>query len=203
MGRYLGPKHRLCRRAGQKLCDNDRCPATRRPYPPGIHGQRVRRKATEYGTQLLEKQKARHHYGILERQLRQYYERAMRQTGDTNVLLVQLLERRLDNVVFRCGFAKTHAAARQLIAHGHMTVNGTRMTIPSYQVCADDVVRVRERSKQAAVFKDMLTGGEGVRVPSWISMDRAVLEGRVIRLPSSDDIQLPFRTQSIVEFYSR
>lgn len=203
MGRYLGPKHRLCRRAGEKLCTLDRCPSTRRPFPPGIHGQRVRRKLTEYGTQLLEKQKARATYGLLERQLRGYYERALRQRGDTSVFFAQLLELRLDNVVYRLGLSKSRAGARQIVGHGHVLVNGKRLDIPSYEVRVGDVVQIRPASQRAALFAQLdETVGPAV-MPQWLSMDRKAFEGRVLRLPTAEDVQHPFRLQSIVEFYRR
>lgn len=203
MARNLGPKHRMCRRAGEKLCANDRCPVVRRSYGPGIHGPRMQRKMTEYGTQLLEKQKVRAIYGLMERQLRKYYDDAIRREGDTSEHLLQNIERRLDNVVYRCAIAKTRAAARQLITHGHMTVNGKRMTIPSYQVRIHDVVRVREASRSRVPFADFGKSAANVSVPEWLAVDAPAFEGRILRLPTPKDVPQQFRLRGIVEFYSR
>jgi small subunit ribosomal protein S4 len=189
---------------GQKLCDLDRCPAVRRSYPAGIHGPKGQRKLTEYGTQLLEKQKAKVVYGVLERQLRGYYERALRREGDTGHLLAQLLETRLDNVVYRLGFVKSRAAARQAVTHGHITVNGQRMTIPSAHVRAGDVVAIAERSRTSPLFQEYPKAAVQHRAPEWLAVEPEVFRGRLVRLPTTDDVQgQPFRMQSIVEFYSR
>ncbi len=204
MARNLGPKHRLCRRVGQKLCDLDRCPAVRRSYPAGIHGPKGQRKLTEYGQQLLEKQKAKAVYGVLERQLRGYYERALRREGDTGHLLASLLETRLDNVVFRLGFVKSRAAARQAVTHGHITVNGQRVTIPSAHVRAGDAVAVAERSRTSPLFQEYPKTAAQRRTPEWLAVEPDDFRGRLVRLPTAEDLQgQPFRMQSIVEFYSR
>ncbi|MFH1430042.1 MAG: 30S ribosomal protein S4 [Candidatus Uhrbacteria bacterium] len=203
MGRNLGPKHRMCRRAGEKLCDNDCCPSTRRSYPAGVHGPRLRRKLTEYGEQLLEKQKARAVYGILERQLRGYYDKAMKKEGDTGEALSALLECRLDNVVFRLGFTKTRAAARQLVGHGHITVNSKKMNIPSYQVRPGDVIGVRAKSMKAGPFADLQLQAGKPAVPEWLTFEPLESVGRVLRLPKMEEIQQPFQLRGIVEFYSR
>ncbi|MDO8462827.1 MAG: 30S ribosomal protein S4 [bacterium] len=203
MGRYLGPKHRVCRRAGEKLCDAARCPSQRRSYPPGMHGPRLRKKVTEYGAQLLEKQKLRMIYGIMERQLRKYYDDALRVEGNTSELLVAKLERRLDNVVFRLGFVKTRAAARQAVSHGHITVNGKKLNIPSYTVKVDDVIGIRERKKASSMFQDYAQVAAAISIPAWLAAEPATHSGRVIRMPEIKDAQPVFRTQSIVEFYSR
>jgi small subunit ribosomal protein S4 len=204
MARYLGPKHRICRRTGEKLCDNDRCPVTRRSYPPGVHGPRaMRRKISDYGQQLLEKQKCRFTYGLMERQLRTYYASAHRRTGETGQLLARSLETRLDNVVFRLGLAKTRSAARQIVSHGHVLVNGSRVNIPSYETKEDDVISIRERSRKSARFVDYPTLADTRDVPGWLVCEPSAFEGRLVRLPEPDDIQLPFHMQRIVEFYSR
>jgi len=204
MARNLGPKHRLCRRIGMKICDLDRCPATRRAYPAGIHGPKGQPKMTEYGQQLLEKQKAKAVYGVLERQLRNYYEDALRRRGDTGHHLAQLLETRLDNVVYRLGFAKSRAAARQAVTHGHIVVNGKRMSIPSAHVASGDAVTVRERSRTSPLFQDYPKRAAATRVPDWLALEPDAYQGRVVRVPSVEDLAgQPFRMQSIVEFYSR
>ncbi|MBI4433842.1 30S ribosomal protein S4 [Candidatus Uhrbacteria bacterium] len=203
MARNLQPKHHMCRRIGEKLCDLDKCPTARRTYGPGIHGPKIHRKLTEYGTQLLEKQKARAVYGILERQLRKYYDEAIRRPGDTGQILTELLETRLDNIVFRLGFAKSRAAARQMVGHGHITVNGKRVTIPSYHVRAENVIAVEDRRRTSPLFKDLPRTIASREIPAWLGVEAEKFQGRVIRLPGAGDIHQPFRTQSIVEFYSR
>ncbi|MBI2483038.1 30S ribosomal protein S4 [Candidatus Uhrbacteria bacterium] len=203
MARNLQPKHHMCRRIGEKLCDLDRCPTVRRNYGPGIHGPKMHRKLTEYGTQLLEKQKARAVYGILERQLRRYYDEAIRRPGNTGQILTELLETRLDNIVFRLGFAKSRAAARQMVGHRHITVNGKRVSIPSFHVRSGDVIAVEERRRGSPLFTDLprLIGTR--TIPAWLAVEPEKFQGRLIRLPTAEDVQQPFRTQSIVEFYSR
>lgn len=204
VARNLGPKHRLCRRVGQKLCDLDRCPAVRRSYPAGIHGPKGQGKMTEYGQQLLEKQKAKAIYGVLERQLRRYYDHALHREGDTGQLLSTLLETRLDNVVFRLGFVKSRAAARQAVTHGHITVNDRRMTIPSAHVRAGDAIAVRERSRTSPLFQEYPKTAASRRTPDWLAIEPDAYRGRLVRLPTAEDVQgQPFRMQSIVEFYSR
>lgn len=204
MARQLGPKHRLCRRVGQKLCDADKCPVTRRNYPPGVHGPKGHRpKITEYGTQLLEKQKAKAIYGLLEKQFRSYFDKARSRVGNTSVMLQQLLERRLDNVAFRLALSKTRQSARQAITHGHITVNGKRVTIPSYQIKVGDVVGVNVRSQKSALFQDYPTIAKQTKFPEWIASEPDAFQGRVLRVPEAKELQLPFNAQSIVEFYSR
>ncbi|MDO8424995.1 MAG: 30S ribosomal protein S4 [bacterium] len=203
MGRYLGPKHRICRRAGEKLCDADRCPTQRRPYPPGVHGPRLRKKVTEYGTQLFEKQKARMVYGIMERQLRRYYEDALRSEGNTAEFLAERLERRVDNVVFRLGLAKTRSGARQLVTHGHMTLNGAKHTVPSALVKVGDVIGVRAGSMTHPSVAQYAQTAAAQTIPAWLAADGAATQGRVLRLPTLADAPQSFRMQSIIEFYSR
>lgn len=203
MARNLGPKHRLCRRVGEKLCDLARCPVTRRNYPPGVHGPKGQLKLTEYGTQLLEKQKARHVYGLLERQFRNTFEEARRSRGDTGHLFLELLERRLDNVVFRLGFCRSHAAARQAITHRHITVNGRRVMIPSYVVRANDVIAVHPRQRSSFLYQDYPKAAASHRCPAWLAAEPEAFQGRILRRPSPEDITVPFQVRSIVEFYSR
>lgn len=204
MARNLGPKHRLCRRVGMKLCDLDRCPATRRSYPAGIHGPKGQPKMTEYGQQLLEKQKAKAIYGVLERQLRKYYETSIQRRGDTGHHLAALLETRLDNVVYRLGFVKSRAAARQAVTHGHITMNGKRVSIPSATVRGGDVIGVRVQSRVSPLFSEYPKRAVAVRALEWLALEPDAYQGRVIRIPTAEDLAgQPFRMQSIVEFYSR
>jgi small subunit ribosomal protein S4 len=207
MARYTGPVCRLCRREGTKLflkgekCYTDKCPVARRPFPPGQHGQ-GRKKISEYGVQLREKQKARRWYGVLEGQFSQYMERAERRTGVTGTTLLQLLERRLDNVIYRMGLTGSRNEARQLVRHGHFTVNGKKVDIPSYQVKPGDVIQVRESSRDKGQFK-AVRESQGRGVPEWLEVDRAELRGTVLRLPTREEIDVPVQEHLVVELYSR
>ena len=208
MGRITGPVCRLCRRDGLKLflkgsrCDTPKCAFERRPVPPGVL-QKRRPKPTDYGLRLREKQKVKHYYGVLERQFRTYFARAARGKGNTGESLMTLLERRLDNVVHRLGFAASRAAARQLIMHGHITVNGHRLDIPSYLVKAGDLVRVKNRAKSLQLVHAALA--EFRRdVPYFLSrLDGGVPEARVDRLPGSDDVSIPVQANLIIELCSK
>ena len=206
MARYTGPVCKLCRRDGMKLflkgdrCYTDKCSYDRRPYPPGQHGQR-RSKATEYGLRLREKQKLRRVYGIVEKQFAGYFEKADTGKGVTGDLLLQLLERRLDNIVFRMGFARTRSEARQLVLHRHFLVNGKRVNIPSFLVNVNDVVSVAEKSQNKAVFEAAQEVASRREVPAWV--EREGLSGTVKMLPEREAVTLPIEEQLIVEFYSR
>lgn len=208
MGRITGPVCRLCRRDGLKLflkgsrCDTPKCAFERRPVPPGVL-QKRRPKPTDYGLRLREKQKVKHYYGVLERQFRTYFARATRGKGNTGETLMTLLERRLDNVVHRLGFAASRAAARQLIMHGHITINGQRLDIPSYLVKAGDLVRVKNRAKSLQLVHGALA--EFRRdVPDFLSrLDGAIPEARVDRLPGSDDVSIPVQANLIIELCSK
>jgi small subunit ribosomal protein S4 len=207
MARYSGPVCKLCRREGVKLylkgekCFTDKCPVARRPYPPGQHGQ-GRRKLSEYGIQLREKQKARRTYGVMEGQFARYFEKAAKKKGVTGELLLQLLERRLDNVVYRMGLASSRAEARQLVRHNHFAVNGRRVNIPSFSVKAGDVIEVREASRQKPRFK-MLAQSPSRLVPAWLDVNLEALRGTVVRMPTREEIDAPVQEQLIVEYYSR
>jgi small subunit ribosomal protein S4 len=202
----LGKKCRNCRREGLKLflkgekCLTDKCPVERRSYPPGEHG-RGRIKQSEYLLQLREKQKARRYYGILEKQFRGYYDRASRRSGITGEELLRMLETRLDNVVYRLGFAASRAQARQLIRHGHFHVNGRRVNVPSYQVRPNDVVSIRPGSPAEQVIRDAtdLTAS----VAPWLQADHDNLTGKVLKPPERDEIDAPVQEQLIVELYSK
>jgi small subunit ribosomal protein S4 len=184
-------------------CYTDKCGYERRSYPPGQHGQARRRKRSDYGEQLREKQKVKRIYGIAERQFRGYYHRATRMKGVTGDRLIQLLERRLDNVVYRMGFASDHAEARQLVRHKHFTVNGRRVNIPSYLVREGDVVEVREKSRKITRINEALAAVERRGVPGWIALDKDHYKGTVQTLPSREDVTLPIREQLIIELYSK
>jgi small subunit ribosomal protein S4 len=206
MARETGPQCKQCRREGQKLflkgqrCLTEKCGVERRSYPPGEHG-RGRVRASEYRQQLREKQKARRYYQLLERQFRRYYEKAARQPGVTGENLLRLLERRLDNVLVRLGFAASRRQARQLIAHGHWMVNGRRVDIPSYQVRPDDVISIRSESAAADVVRSA-TELTAV-VPPWLQADHDALTAKVLRMPERTEITSPVEEQLIVELYSK
>jgi len=209
MARYTGAVCRLCRREDMKLflkgerCYTDKCGYERRAYPPGQHGQSRRRKRSDYGEQLREKQKVKRIYGIAEKQFRGYYYTALRTKGVSGHTLIQLLERRLDNVVYRMGFASDHAEARQLVRHGHFTVNGKKVNIPSYLVRARDIVQVRESSQKMARINEALAAVDRRGVPQWIQMDKDNFRGAIAQLPSREDVTLPIREQLIIELYSK
>ena len=209
MARYTGPVCRLCRREDMKLflkgerCYTDKCGYERRSYPPGQHGQVRRRKRSDYGEQLREKQKVKRIYGIAERQFRGYYFRATRMKGVTGRNLIQLLERRLDNVVYRLGFVSDHAEGRQLVRHGHFSVNGRRVNIPSYLVRSGDVIEIRERSQKVVRVIEALSAVERRGVPSWLELDKDHFKGSVKAMPNREDVTLPIREQLIVELYSK
>ncbi len=209
MGRYTGPSCRLCRREGEKLylkgerCYSEKCALERKPYIPGQHGRGRRGKPSEYGAQLREKQKAKRIYGVLERQFRNYFEKAERQPGITGENLLVLLERRLDNVVYRLGFAGSRPEARQLITHGHFLLNGRKVNIPSILVKVGDVIQVRERSKESPKFKELQAQAAYKTPPEWLEVDVDNLSGRVLALPRRDQIDSPIAEHLIVELYSR
>jgi len=208
MARYTGSVCRLCRRENLKLmlkgdrCYSDKCAIERRPYPPGQHGQ-TRKKFTDYGIQLREKQKVKRIYGMLERQFRTVYKNAARKKGVTGENLLLALERRLDNVVYRIGFASTHAEARQLVRHGHFRVNGKKVTIPSYATKAGDVVSLKDRSKKNQHIVDNLAAVDRRGACGWIALDKDAFTGTLKALPTREDISMPINEQLIVELYSK
>lgn len=209
MARYTGAVCRQCRREGLKLylkgerCYTEKCGVDRRTYAPGQHGQGRRGKVSEYGLQLREKQKARRIYGVLESQFRRYFQEADRRKGITGENLLQILESRLDNIVYRMGFALSRPEARQLVKHGHFNVNGRKVSIPSYLVRPGDVVTVREASRDRGRFKELaeLTRNQGTM--DWLEVDRENLTGKVVRLPNREEIDIPITEHLIVELYSR
>ena len=208
MSRYKDEQCRICRREGQKLflkgsrCYTDKCSIARRNYAPGQHGQR-RKKMSEYGTQLREKQKTKAFYGVQEKQFRKYFEMASVTKGVTGERLLQILESRLDNVVYRLGFGVSRAQARQLVNHGHFEVNGKKVDIPSYLVKAGDVVSVREIRKDNKTIKENVENNSSRPIPAWLEKDNEKLSGKVIRLASREDIDIPVQEHLIVELYSK
>ena len=208
MARYTGPDCKLCRREKTKLflkgskCESPKCPVEKRPYPPGEHG-RGRPKESEYNLQLREKQKARRIYGVLERQFRNYYDEAARRKGITGETLLQLLETRLDNVVYRGGLARSRDQARQLVRHAHVTVNGRKVNIPSFHVCAGDVVQVRERMRGNLNVHESIQLQVGRPQPAWLELDAGEARLTVRDIPTRDQMEVPLQEQLIVELYSK
>ncbi len=211
MARHSGPVCKLCRREGAKLylkgerCYTAKCAFDRHSYPPGMHGRRAqfRRKTSDFGLQLREKQKARRIYGVLERQFRRYFKEAERRKGLTGANLLQILESRLDNIVYRLGLASSRSQARQLIRHGHFEVNGRKTNIPSFLAKPGDQITVRANSKSNAYFKNLAEEKEHHFLPEWLSVDVDTLSGRVLDLPTRDQIEVPLNEQLVIEYYSR
>ena len=208
MSRYKDEQCRICRREGQKLflkgsrCYSDKCSVTRRNYAPGEHGQ-GRKKLSEYGTQLREKQKTKSFYGVGEKQFRKYFEMAENKKGITGENLLQILESRLDNVVYRAGFGVSRAQARQLVNHGHFDVNGVKTDIPSYLVKPGDVISVREIKKDSKIIKENAEVNAAKPIPEWLEKNNEKLEVKVVRLASREDVDLPVEEHLIVELYSK
>lgn len=202
MARDLRPKHKLCRLYGEKLCDSAKCPVTKRSYPAGQHGQERRRsKLSGYAKQLLEKQKVKRMYGLLERQFSNYVAEASKKQGDTSKYLLNYLEARLDNVVYRMGFAPSRAAARQMVGHGHVAVNGKKVNIPSYRVRAGETVEVREKVKKSKLFENLAETISKKEMPSWLTVDGKKLSGKVLNSPTLENPN--FSANNIIGFYSR
>jgi small subunit ribosomal protein S4 len=212
MSKYIGPACRLCRREGEKLflkgarCTSAKCAFEKRGFAPGQHGkdaQFKRSRSSDYLMQLREKQKARRIYGVLEAQFRRYYEQALRTRGLTGLALLQTLECRLDNVVFRLGYANSRAQARNLVTHGHFNVNGRRTDVPSMILVPGDVIDVRPGSARRAYFRDLRAADESLTVPLWLNRDLSSLAGKIIKLPERVEIDAKLNEQLIVEYYSR
>jgi small subunit ribosomal protein S4 len=208
VARYIGALCRICRREGEKLflkgdrCYTEKCAVERRKYPPGQHGQGYR-KLSDYGFQLREKQKVRKIYGLLERQFRKYFYEAERRKGITGEVLLQLVESRLDNIIYRMGFAPNRRGARQLISHGHILVSGKEVNLPSYTVKEGDSVSIKESSRDIPEVVNSLSKVEHRGIPAWVEVDSVNFTGKVLHIPSRDEIQLPAHEQLIVEFYSK
>lgn len=209
MARYINAVCRLCRREGEKLflkgtkCFTEKCPAAKRAYAPGQHGKSKRQKLSNYGLQLREKQKVKRMYGVLERQFRRYFNIAAKTKGVTGKVLLQLLERRLDNVVFRLGLAISRAQARQIVRHNFIYVNSKRVNIPSYLVNKDDIIQVKVKEKALNKIKENLEISKDRTVPSWLELNAKEFTAQVLRLPEKEDIQQPIQEQLIVELYSK
>jgi len=209
MARYKGPVCRLCRREKEKLflkgtrCVTEKCPLSRRAYAPGEHGQASRFKLSNYGLQLREKQKVKRIYGILEGQFRRYFRIAARSKGVTGKVLLQLLERRLDNLIFRTGFGLSHAQARQIIRHNFVYVNSKRVNIPSYLVKAGDIININTKERAIKLIKDNVELSKERTPPHWLEVNTDKLEVKVLRLPEREDVQQPIKEQLIVELYSK
>jgi small subunit ribosomal protein S4 len=202
MARYTGPRVRISRRFNTPIFGPSKY-LDRRSYPPGVHGPKSRRKLTEYGAGLVEKQKLRYYYGLMERQFRGIYERALRKRGVTGETMLQLLEARLDNVVFHLGLANTRPAARQMVAHGHIQVNGRKVSIPSFSLKVNDVVQVCDSSVSRQMANRGLEMSTSRAVPDWLSLNKDAYRGQVMRVPTRDEIQPIANEQAVVEFYSR
>lgn len=208
MARYKESVCRLCRREGAKLylkgarCYSEKCSFERRPYPPGEHGQ-GRTKVSEYGLQLREKQKVRRIYGLMEKKFRRYFEEAENMGGVTGENFLTLLERRLDNIVYRLGFASSRNEARQFVLHGHILVNGSRVNIPSYRVDENDTISVKDSSRKSKRFKEVLEFNSELTPPDWLSVNMDKAEGTVLAIPEREDIDYPVEEHLIVEYYSR
>ncbi len=208
MARINGAKCRICRRLGTKLflkgtrCDTPKCPIEKENRPPGVHGAK-RIRLTEYGVHLREVQRAKKMYGVMQRQFRRYYDEAMRMPGNTGDVLIQMLERRLDNVVYRLRMGASRAQARQLILHGHIRVNGKRVSIPSYLVDAGDLIEPSKKDKSLKIVKESLLGKKDQQIPSWLKLAEEQATGSVVTLPTAQELQVPLETQLVVEFMSR
>jgi small subunit ribosomal protein S4 len=202
MARYTGPRTRISRRFGTPIFGPSKY-LERRNFPPGMHGPKSRRKVTDYGLGLIEKQKLRYYYGLLERQFRGIYERALRRRGVTGETMLQMLETRLDSVVYNLGFAATRPAARQLVGHGHVKVNGRKVSIASYALKVNDVIEVQDNNVSRQLATRGLESSTSRVVPDWLSLTKDSFQGKVMRMPSREDIQPIANEQAVVEFYSR
>jgi len=202
MARDLKPKHKFCRKYGQKLCDSPKCPVTKRSYSAGVHGpSKKHTKQSVYGKQLFEKQKAKQLYGLLEKQFSNYVAEASNKTGDTSKFLVNYLESRLDNVIYRAGLASSRRAGRQLVSHGHILVNGKKLDIPSYRVRVGEEISLSDKSKASALFEKISEKLSKVEAPGWLGLDPKKVSAKVLNAPTVDDPG--YDAKSIIEFYSR
>lgn len=203
MARYRGPRGKICRRLDYAAFESPKFSNIKKSYPPGEHGPTRRQRLSEYGIQMREKQRIKYTYGVLERQFRNYFKRADRQEGKTGDNLMKMLECRLDNVVFRLGFAPTRRAARQIISHKHVLVNDASVNIPSYQVKPGEVIRIREKSKRMDVILDAVKKIRGENTLSWLKLDKAKLSGEILHIPDREEIPQDFNEQLVVELYSK
>lgn len=209
MAKNLKARCAQCRREGEKLflkgerCYTSKCAITRRNYPAGMHGPKGKPHLTGYGMQLREKQKAKRIYGILEKQFKNYFEKAIKKTGDTSEFLLQMLEMRLDNVIYRLGFARSRRAARQAVNHSYFLVNNRRVNIPSYEVKVGDTIKIKPSVASKKIFQELSQMLKKQEVPAWLSLDPVKLEGKVLRKPTKEDVKTQFDLKMIIEFYSR
>lgn len=202
MARRIVPKHKICRKYGEKLCDSVKCPLTKRAYPAGQHGQAQKRaKLSGYGKQLMEKQKVKKIYGILERQFSNYVEEASKKVGDTSKILLNYLESRLDNVVYRLGLASSRNAARQMVTHGHITVNGEKVDIPSFRVKVGQTIAASKKAQSKKLLEGISEKLQKVEAPSWLSVDAKSVGGKILNAPTVENPN--FNPKAIIEFYSR
>ena len=202
MGRYTGPKHKLCRRLGECIWGSPKCPSLKRPYAPGQHGQNLRRKMSVYGQQLLDKQKIQTHYGLMERQMRRTFERAQRMGGVTGTNLLMLLESRIDAIVYRLGFASTMPAARQLVVHGHIQVNGRKVDKPSFQVKPGMSIAVRDKSRKVPMIAEGAENPPTI-MPEYLERPAKAFEGQMVATPNLETIPFKAETAGVIGFYSR
>ncbi len=202
MARYTGPRTRISRRLGTPIFGNSKY-LERRPYFPGVHGPKSRRKLTDYGIGLAEKQKLRYFYGLQEKQFRNVYEKALRMRGVTGEKMLQLLESRLDNLIYQAGFAQTRSAARQMVGHGHIRVNGRKVSVASFTVKVNDVMEVRDHNVSKQLATKNMESSTSRPIPDWVAVDREHLKAKLLRVPSRDEIQPIGNEQAVVEFYSR
>jgi small subunit ribosomal protein S4 len=203
MARFNGPRGKICRRLGFQAFESPKFASPNKAYPPGQHGPSYRRRPSEYGLQLREKQKMKYLYGLLERQFRTYYEKASKRKGITGHNLVEMLESRLDNTVYRLGFARTRRQARQLVSHAHFLVNNKKVNIPSYQLRPGDVLKVREKSKKLDIIHDSMQRIQGEGVYPWLRLNKAGMEGTFVEYPERDQIHDEYNEQLVVELYSK
>lgn len=209
MGRNLSPKCKQCRRIGEKMflkgerCTTPKCAFVKRDYAPGMHGNKQRRKLSNYGLQLQEKQKAKKEYRLMEKQFKLIFEKAQKQSGDAGNNFLKLLETRMDNAIYRLGFTSSRNQARELVSHGHFLVNDKKVDIPSYTLKAGDIVKIKEKSKKMKVFSSLAEKLKKSEIPGWLSLDISEMSGKILRLPAPNDIKTTINAQTIVEFYSR
>ena len=209
MAKYIGPQCKVCRREGEKLflkgerCSSAKCAIIKRNYPPGMHGSKGKRRLTGYGTQIREKQRAKRLYGLLERQFKNYFAKAKHKKGDTSEIMVQLLEMRLDNVIYKLGFAPSRRQARQMVNHNLFTVNDRQVNIPSYQTKPNEVIKIKENKVNKKVFENLKDRLNKQEAPSWLHIDASKMEGKILSVPQGEELKQIFDPKLIVEFYSR
>lgn len=203
MSRYLGPKHKLCRREGVRLCDSPKCPLTKRNYPPGIHGVKGRHRMTPYGMQFREKQKVKRIYQLNEKQFHNYFKKSIKTKGDTGEILLSKLETRLDNIIYRLGLATTRSQARQMVSHGFFLVNNQQVNIPSINLKTKDEIQIKKSKMKSKLFDDITKRLQKIEIPEWIHIDMPSLKAKIVNVPNIDNIKKSMDMKKIVEYYSR